>query len=696
MGWHRLALWAAAAAALGITVCEGQASADQRVSVSVPSTAKGFVTISAQASAGPSFRSLRIYIDASVVKTCAITLCSYRWDTTKHANGQHLVFAQRLATNGSVANSSVVRVNVVNGSATVDTTPPSVTINAPASASGTVGVSVSATDAGGIASLQLLIDGSVVAASTKSPLGYSWDTTKASNATHTLQASAKDPTGNVGSSVLNVAVNNAPPPPPVDTTPPSVTINAPSSASGTVGVSVSATDAGGIASLQLLIDGGVVASSTKSPLSYSWDTTKVSNTTHTLQASAKDPSGNVGTSAVGVAVNNGSTNPGGGGTFLTGLGTYQVPNVPRPGLRQPTRDPVFGATVTRVTEPSMGSAVGYRHEYARLAALNANNTRAVLIQMSGWNYQVIELATGKVVGTVPGVPCVQDPSIAWHRTDPDLLIYFCNNEIRTFKVSTNVVTTLMKLTEYTSIDTREEGTVSDDWHYAVFFGHKSGGGTDVVTVDLVARTALARNSSIAFGDWVGMSPSGQYVVIQHDDAAHGTRVYDRSLNYLRTLHPDGTHEDFAIDADGQEVMVWYAWSDGQVSPFGGRSVVAKARLSDGVRTELIDTRWKWAGHVSGVGSRGRPGWILASTYDNPGAANDSPFQREIFWLKLDGSGAVQRLAHHHSDQGSCNADKDYWAEPHAVGSWDGSKVLFASVWGAPPCTRYDTYIIESW
>jgi hypothetical protein len=330
-----------------------------------------------------------------------------------------------------------------------------------------------------------------------------------------------------------------------------------------------------------------------------------------------------------------------------------------------------------------------------LPVFNADGTKVILIKMSGWDYQVIDVATGTVVRTIPGLPCGNDPSAAWNRTDPDLIIYFCGNSIKTFRVSTNTVSTVMSFPQYTQVDTREEGTVSDDWHYAAVFGYGSAGVLDVVVADLQSKAIIARSSVIAFGDWIGMSPSGQYVVIQHDDTRNGTRVYDRNLNYVRTLHPDATHEDFAVDADGQDIMVWHTWSDPQANQFGGRSVVAKARLGDGQVTVLADTHWKWGSHVSGIGSRGRPGWVLMSDYRSTSdpTSNDSPFQQEVFWLKADGSGTVQRLAHHHSVLGSCNGDKDYWAEPHAVASWDGQKVLFASTWGGTPCSRYDTYVI---
>ena len=74
---------------------------------------------------------------------------------------------------------------------------------------------------------------------------------------------------------------------------------------GTVTVSATATSSVGIASIQIYIDGAQVATGTTSPLNYSWNTTNVSNGTHTIYSKATDTSGNVGTSStISVTVSN--------------------------------------------------------------------------------------------------------------------------------------------------------------------------------------------------------------------------------------------------------------------------------------------------------------------------------------------------------------------------------------------------------
>ncbi len=97
---------------------------------------------------------------------------------------------------------------------TIDTTPPSVSVTAPASGatvSGTVIVSANASDNVGVTSVQFLLEGANLGGTiTTSPYSTSWDTTTATNASHTLSAQARDAAGNVGTAVpVAVTVSNS-------------------------------------------------------------------------------------------------------------------------------------------------------------------------------------------------------------------------------------------------------------------------------------------------------------------------------------------------------------------------------------------------------------------------------------------------------------------------------------------------------
>jgi hypothetical protein len=98
-------------------------------------------------------------------------------------------------------------------------------------------------------------------------------------------------------------------PAPSDTIAPSVSVFSPAggaTVSGTINVSVGASDNVGVAGVQFKLDGANLGSEdTSSPYAVSWNTTTVSNGVHTVTAVARDAAGNAATSsAVTVSVSN--------------------------------------------------------------------------------------------------------------------------------------------------------------------------------------------------------------------------------------------------------------------------------------------------------------------------------------------------------------------------------------------------------
>ena len=96
-----------------------------------------------------------------------------------------------------------------------DTTSPTVSVTAPANGStvsGTVTVSANASDNTGVSGVQFLLDGTNLGAEdTTSPYAVSWNTTTATNGSHTLTARARDAAGNMTtSSFVSVTVDNGP------------------------------------------------------------------------------------------------------------------------------------------------------------------------------------------------------------------------------------------------------------------------------------------------------------------------------------------------------------------------------------------------------------------------------------------------------------------------------------------------------
>jgi hypothetical protein len=323
-------------------------------------------------------------------------------------------------------------------------------------------------------------------------------------------------------------------------------------------------------------------------------------------------------------------------TYLSDATVHAVPQVARPALRAPTPDPTFGGSViTRITDPTMipddtvnASAspayhprLGLMHEGAQSAGLNADGTLALVQAVGGdstGRWALLRVATGEVLMWVPGVNAAE---FTWHPTDPTRVLYGVGNELRVLHADSLTVDVVMTLPQYGVI---EAGRPADDWRYTAVKGFAlnpdqtccATSQSDVVVVDLSAGSVLATWPAPSVPTWVAMSPTGTWVVASFSD---GMKVYDRNLVFQKTLFPGTAAADVALDAAGREVVVYVAQSGAQSAELGGKTGVASVLLdpacATACKTLLLETAQ--AGHVSGIPSRVRPGWVLASTYTQP-------------------------------------------------------------------------------
>jgi fibronectin type 3 domain-containing protein len=148
-------------------------------------------------------------------------------------------------------------------------------------------------------------------------------------------------------------------PPPNDTTPPVVSVNAPaagSNLSGTVTVTIAASDPSGVAGVQLLVDGTVVGTpDTVPPYQFTFDATPYAAGSHTIGATASDTVGNVG-GAPPVTVTFVSTSPDQIGSFS---GTQSMPMIsvnaallPNGNVMMYDGQPSFAAINAKVWNPT--------------------------------------------------------------------------------------------------------------------------------------------------------------------------------------------------------------------------------------------------------------------------------------------------------------------------------------------------------
>jgi YD repeat-containing protein len=281
------------------------------VSLTAPAagaTVSGTVTVSATAADNVGVFGVQFQLDgANLGAEVAVAPYSVSWNSTTTTNGAHSLTAIARDAAGNRTTSAAVSVTVSNAPP-VDTTPPTVSITAPANGTtvlGTVPVSATAADNVGVVGVQFQLDGANLGAEdTTSPYSTSWNTTTATNASHTLSAIARDAAGNKTTATVSVTVNNPVP----DTTPPTVSITSPVAAatvSGTVSITATASDNVGVVGVQFQLDGtNLGAEDTASPYSASWNTNTATNGAHTLSAIARDAAGNKTTATVSVTVTN--------------------------------------------------------------------------------------------------------------------------------------------------------------------------------------------------------------------------------------------------------------------------------------------------------------------------------------------------------------------------------------------------------
>jgi carbon monoxide dehydrogenase subunit G len=262
------------------------------------STVSGSVSINVSGTDNVGVAEVEWYLDGVFQASSPTASASFSWDTTSAPNGSHTLLAKAYDAAGNVGSSAAVSVTVNNP----DITPPTATITGPAdgsTVSGSVSINVSGTDNVGVTEVEWYLDGVLQASSASASASFSWDTTSATNGTHTVLAKAYDAAGNVGSSAaVTLNVQNSVP----DTTPPTVAVTSPPNGftvtTRYTPVSVTSSDNIGVVKVAFLVDGKTYATSTSATPVFNWYTAKLSRGSHTLQALASDAAGNSTRSAV--------------------------------------------------------------------------------------------------------------------------------------------------------------------------------------------------------------------------------------------------------------------------------------------------------------------------------------------------------------------------------------------------------------
>ena len=354
----------------------------------------------------------------------------------------------------------------------------------------------------------------------------------------------------------------------------------------------------------------------------------------------------------------------------------------KPALNDSYTDPAYGTTVTRVT-----SADGTRFDrntYSRRQAENADGSMFMTYHGTA-AYHVYDRQSGRLVRALPIHP---DAEPQWHPTNPSLIRYIEGpnsyvGDLLLFEidVATGAAGPIADLTEPIRaalptadyLKDRAEGSPSADGNrYAWLVYDSSEQIVGIVTYDLARDQVLGilpANELPDAGrlDALSMSPTGNYVVTQHGD---GTYVYDADLTDERLIFAGGEHSDIALGADGRDVYVYIDFTAGSN---GGWLVAVDLET---LTSSLIFDLYQQANtsiHISGKGY-GKPGWVVASTYNCHAGFAWSCFK--VMAVELAPNGRVLNLAH------TYNCGASYWTETHAVVNRDFTRVYFNSDGGS--------------
>ncbi|NDJ85736.1 MAG: hypothetical protein GYB66_07610 [Chloroflexi bacterium] len=384
----------------------------------------------------------------------------------------------------------------------------------------------------------------------------------------------------------------------------------------------------------------------------------------------------------------------------------QQPDVALPPVGQPFEDPRFCTTLRRVSDASERDGFETQ-EYSQLQAFSQDN--AYLLLLSGQDGYIVRQMSD--FSRVEGLAGNEWNAARWYPPQPHTLIHFDSNADTTLRVQLTNVDTGATETIFTfpepyeriianassdelSLDGRWLAGIADrgDGEWVIFAldiqNGQLGAQLPINTLYEEECTPDPQWGNVT-PDWVGVSPLGNYMVIQwtRDGTAPCSGLESRDLQsgaFVGRPYDGHQHGDLGVKPDGTEFFMTFENHPSGRLALGMRDLPGTATVA--VPTYLTELEWGLAGHIS---CRGPAGMCLVTTYSDP-ADGWFPFEGEVFFQYTDGR--VVRLAHHHST--ACG----YWVQPRASVSRDGRYVVFASDWGrANACEdlgRGDPYVLD--
>jgi Divergent InlB B-repeat domain/Bacterial Ig domain len=428
------------------------------------------------------------------------------------------------------------------------------------------------------------------------------------------------------------------------------------------------------------------------------------------------------------------------GAGVGGITPVNYSALAKPGKGQAVTDPDFGTTIRRITDAKgdWNDSVAVP-AYPTVQAWNADESLLILYTTGG-SHPGWALLDGKTYAFKQWLDInpADVEQFYWSTTNPALLYYVDNHQSGTTNYDAltqlNVLTGVKTVLHDFAPDMLAGGKLSGICPYS---GMKVSGGEDPFYMsydnDLIGLGCYLNRDGpggasafAAFSYRISTNTIGTPFTVEADvpqalPSGHGTyfyssetsvRVLDAATNAVqRTIAYDGTqHSDMLLGAGGDDLVAGPQF-DG---PSGSGTLMVANLTRGGVTTIISD--YPPSGTLISGKSWQNPGWVAMAMTGCPSGSNgncngytpvaaadpQTYLDQEVLLADVDG-GTVCRLAHHRTTGNYSNArNSNYWAQPNIVISPSGTRILFASDWGAADPKHVtvdgsavvDTYVIE--
>lgn len=375
---------------------------------------------------------------------------------------------------------------------------------------------------------------------------------------------------------------------------------------------------------------------------------------------------------------------------------YQPPTSGIPDYLQVMIDSLAGNRVMRISDAGIFGVTNHtlRHNYAKDQAWNSDET---LIKFAGKPAAILNAETYQIDRWASNFPSYG----RWSNIDPKKMFGTSEKSFISYNVDTDQRTILKTFSQFDSVDFGYgEGNQSYDDRYVGLIG-KNGNSQTLFVYDITNNVVTGSlNVGSADVDWFSVSQRGGYAVVTFvpngTGQYQGTYAYTINMTDGHSIHYGSPHGDLAVDQAGNEVFVGY----GGQAEWDTNHSLFMSRLDGEGKTLLMpytnntngDTEGIWGGHIS-ARNFDRPGWVYIS--EQCCSIGNNTASSEIFALKLDSSGTIERIAKHNAKP--LEGDNKYGNETQVTVNRNGTKAIFASNWYDPNYlnkTHAPSFVVE--